>query len=184
MSSSKGKVKVRESASSMKLSSSAPIARPKATRSLLSQIIANTSAISRQPLFLLEPTHPKSLDGTTNKVPVEMTEGSPNMSVEAETRIKTWVQADSTLTPTVYDNDFRTIFRGKMNIVHMEAYNMRSDLVAFDEEQAERMEGSKYITPSYDPIVITDRYTSVALKKKILEMGKPSLSDLKFPAVT
>ncbi|GBP41257.1 hypothetical protein EVAR_32983_1 [Eumeta japonica] len=51
-----------------------------------------------------------------------------------------------------------------MNIVHMVAYSATSGLMALDEEQTERMERPKYITSSYDPIVVTARCTSTIRK--------------------
>ncbi|GBP69955.1 hypothetical protein EVAR_85723_1 [Eumeta japonica] len=75
----------------------------------------------------------------------------------------------------IYDNDFQTILRGKMSIIHMAAYSATNCLVAHDKEQTDRTESPKYITPSYDPIVVTTRCTRVALEERILEMPQPNL---------
>ncbi|GBP46807.1 hypothetical protein EVAR_10775_1 [Eumeta japonica] len=54
----------------------------------------------------------------------------------------------------------------------MTAYCVTNGLVALDKEQMDRTEIPKYITPSYNPIVITARCTKVALEERILEVVK------------
>ncbi|GBP52250.1 hypothetical protein EVAR_83111_1 [Eumeta japonica] len=59
-----------------------------------------------------------------------------------------------------------------MSIIYMAAYSATNSLVVLDEEQMDRTERTKYITPSYDPIVAIARSTRVALEELILEMVK------------
>ncbi|GBO99734.1 hypothetical protein EVAR_70802_1 [Eumeta japonica] len=59
-----------------------------------------------------------------------------------------------------------------MSIIYMAAYNAANGLVALDKKQMDRTERPKHITPSYDSIVVTARYTRIALEERILEMVK------------
>ncbi|GBP37729.1 hypothetical protein EVAR_23779_1 [Eumeta japonica] len=56
---------------------------------------------------------------------------------------------------SIYDNDSQTILRRKMSIIYMITYSATNGLMALDKEQTDRTERPKYITSSYDPIVVT-----------------------------
>ncbi|GBP87158.1 hypothetical protein EVAR_62627_1 [Eumeta japonica] len=59
-----------------------------------------------------------------------------------------------------------------MSIIYAAAYSVTNGSVALDKKQTDRTKRRKYITPSYDPIVVTARCTNVALEERILEMVK------------